>query len=120
MQTEILPPGRRQGNSIKVAKDSLLEAIENLDLSEEANKNLERSVLDIAILISFIYLELLLYERVIEGRDTRLTSKDAGMVHDRGEWSTLTKNATILKYLGMVGTLRDLQESYEWPDYLLT
>lgn len=58
---------------ISQAKDDLQAAISNLDLSEEADQNLERSMLDIAIHISLLILELSLYERIIQGQDRPLS-----------------------------------------------
>ena len=49
------------------AYDSFKQAIQNLDLSDDANKDMERSLLDCAIHISLMYLELSLYERIIDG-----------------------------------------------------
>lgn len=56
------------------AKDSFLRAIENLELNDEANADIERSMLDFAIYLALNILELILYERIIEGKD-RLISK---------------------------------------------
>lgn len=55
--------------SIRSAREAFASAIQNLDLSEETNMNPDRSMLDCAIHISLMFLELELYERIIEGRD---------------------------------------------------
>ena len=64
---------RKVSRQISQAKDDLQAAISNLDLSEEADQNLERSMLDIAIHISLLILELSLYERIIQGQDRPLS-----------------------------------------------
>ena len=55
--------------SMKNARGAFASALQNLDLSEETNMNPDRSMLDCAIHISLMFLELELYERIIEGRD---------------------------------------------------
>ena len=54
---------------IKVAKENLKSAITNLELTEDANKNFDRSYLDCAIHITLNMLELVLIERMLSGKD---------------------------------------------------
>ena len=80
-QTEIYC--RRQNailNLIKEAKEDFSSAIKNLDLSDEANIDVECSMLDLAIHISFMLLEITLYERIIKGQDERKTKEEAEVV----------------------------------------
>ena len=81
----------RRRNGIKVlinlAKDDFFTAILNLDLSDEANSDMERSLLDCAIHMSFMILELTLYERIIEGHDSLATVEEADAVYKHNNWS---------------------------------
>ena len=54
---------------IKVAKKNFKSAISNLELTEDANKNFDRSYLDCAIHITLNMLELVLIERMLSGKD---------------------------------------------------
>ena len=54
---------------IRVAKENLKSAISNLELNDEANKDIERSYLDCAIHITLNMLELVLIERMLSGKD---------------------------------------------------
>lgn len=63
-------------SEIQEAKINFAEAIDNLELTDEANYNLERSVLDCAIHISLITLELTLIERIIQGNDRNLNAHE--------------------------------------------
>ena len=54
---------------IKVAKKNFKSAIFNLELTEDANKNLDSSYLDFAIHITLNMLELVLIERMLSGKD---------------------------------------------------
>ena len=56
-----------------------------MELSDEDNKNLERSVLDCAIHIALNMLELMLIERIIEGNDKPLSVRDIDDVRE-GNW----------------------------------
>lgn len=94
----------------------------NMELSDEANSNPESSVLDCAIMISLNMLELNLYERQLEGKDTPITNRQADEISN-GNWDkviTGPDRKTTLKYLGMIPDLERLQKSYENREYLLT
>jgi len=69
---------------------------------------MERSMLDNAIRISFMILELTLYERIIYGQDRLATKEEAERVYKRNDWTGIIKDKTVLKYLGMIGVLTDL------------
>ena len=57
---------------------SLEEAINRLELSDAANADMERSMLDAAIYISLMILEMVLFLRIIEGKDIQpITKKEA-------------------------------------------
>ena len=62
---------------INEARENLVEAFHNLELSREANENLERSLLDCAIHISLILLELSLIEKIKEGNLKPITKRAA-------------------------------------------
>lgn len=87
---------------------SLEEAINRLELSDAANADMERSMLDAAIYISFMILEMTLYLRIIEGKDIQpITKKEAHDI-ENSKWDKFTQNATILKYLGSINALENL------------
>lgn len=69
-------------------------------------------MLDCAIHISLMLLELHLYERIIEGRDLPITHREADEVDD-AKWSKFVQNKTITKYLSKIGDLEILQKSAE-------
>ena len=99
---------RRRDNikkDINEAKDSFSNAIQNLELTEENNLNLERSMLDKAILLSLNSLELILYERIIDGKDVVKISKAEADDVGNGDWSKFVKNKTILKNLQKIREL---------------
>ena len=52
-------------------------------------------------------LELQLYERIIEGKDTVQAEHVIEEIQN-GDWRSFTKEKTILKYQGMIGDLEDL------------
>ena len=103
---------------IKEAKDDFLNAIQNLDLSKEANADMDRSMLDNAIRIAFMILELSLYERIIQGQDRLATKEEAEKVYKHNDWSGIIVDKTVLKYLGMIGVLTDLQKQYSNQEFL--
>ena len=87
-----------------------MDAIKNLDLSDEANIDMERSMLDSAIHISFMLLEVTLYERIIEGQDERKTNEEVEKMLnqknvDDSIWNGLISDERALKYLGKIGEL---------------
>ena len=86
---------------INEAKDCFVHAIQNLDLSDESNEDLERSVLDFAIFISLNVLELSLYERHINGKDMPISKKEADDVQ-KGNWDKFVTNTRAKKYLKMI------------------
>ena len=91
---------------VRKANDCFGMAISNLELNDEADWNYERSVLDVAIYISLNILELILYYRVIDGKDQPLKKHEADQV-DRGNWEKFLKNhnRTALKYLKKIDQL---------------
>lgn len=68
---------------------------------------MERSLLDTAINVTLMILELQLYERIIEGKDTVQAEHVIEEIQN-GDWRSFTKEKTILKYQGMIGDLEDL------------
>lgn len=56
---------------------SFSHAISNLELNDQANANMERSLLDVAIFISLSILELILHVRIIDGKDVHMSNRDA-------------------------------------------
>ena len=139
-QTEHKEYYDRRQNGIKdviqTAKTSLENAISNLDLNDDSNHNLERSYLDCAIHISFMILELQLYENIIEGKDVRVSPEIAKQIQE-GNWTKFVgkgfnsydkkipgsfdqKAHGALEYMGMIKDLERLQNNYENKDYLTT
>ena len=75
--------GRHQNvilNLINEAKEDFSSAIENLDILNEANIDVESSMLDSAIHISLMLLEITLYERIIKGQGERKMKEEAEVV----------------------------------------
>ena len=56
-----------------------------MELNDDADRDLERSYLDMAIYISLNILELVIYYRSIEGKDMPISNRDTEEV-DRGNW----------------------------------
>ena len=82
----------------------------NLELTEEANKNLERSVLDCAIHIALNMLELILIVRIIEGNNKPITIRDIDDVRV-GNWEKFViDDKMTIKYLQMIPDLEKLQK----------
>lgn len=77
-----------------------MSALNNLDLSPEANEDMERSMLDIAIYLSHHFLELSLYERIIDGKSRNIGYKEAEGVIEDNNWKSVIKDDTVLAYLG--------------------
>ena len=75
-----------------------------MDLNEDSINHMERSLLDIAIVISLNILELILHYRIIEGKDVPISKREADDVDD-GIWEKFIErqNRTALKYLKMIG-----------------
>ena len=71
-----------------VAKESFESAISNLELSDDANKSFDRSLLDCAIHITLNMLELVLIERMLSGKDEDLEKSEASDI-GKGKWETL-------------------------------
>ena len=94
---------------IRRANDSFTNAIKNLELTEAANFDIERSMLDYAIVISLSILELILFYRIIDGKDVPIPNEEAELV-DKGQWKNFVKklNKTALKYLSMIDDLEKL------------
>ena len=106
-------------SEINEAKESFFKSLSNLELSDEANQNLERSVLDCAIHISLNFLELVLIERIIDGKDIFISSGEADDIGN-GNWEKFVQSKTILKYLSQIGELEKLQKEFESRDELKT
>lgn len=75
---------------VNEAKENLIEALSNLELSKEANENLERSVLDFAIHIALIILELSIIDRIKEG-NLKLITKRAVDDIAVGNWEDILR-----------------------------
>ena len=80
---------------------------------------MERSMLDFAIHISFMFLEISLYERIIKGQDERKTKEEAEVLlygqsleEQENIWRGIILDEWALKYLGKMKELKDLQSSY--------
>jgi len=65
--------------------------MQNFDLNDEANQKLEQSVLDCAIYMSFLVLELSLYELIIEGREPHASAETIKNIVD-GNWRDYVKD----------------------------
>ena len=115
-QNRELHDRRVQGirESIKNAREAFASAIQNLDLSEETNMNPDRSMLDCAIHISLMFLELELYERIIEGRDVNNSLDEIKQIRE-GKWKSVVKNPNIRQYLGQLPSLTSLQSKVDDP-----
>ena len=80
---------------------------------------MERSMLDFAIHISFMFLEISLYERIIKGQDERKTKEETEVLlygrsleEQENIWRGIILDEWALKYLGKMKELKDLQSSY--------
>ena len=102
---------------IHEASDNFESAIKSLELSDAANADLERSMLDAAVHTALIMLELSLYERIIKGFDMPITKREADDI-EHSRWGKFMQNKTVLKYLGKINELEDLQSSLEHPEYI--
>ena len=123
---------------IKVAKESFKHVFDNIEISEEANNNL---FLDFAILIALHTLELFLIERILSGKDTKISEQQAKEISN-GKWGLFfestrnpdTKpgihletnvpldetelNKLVLEYLDKINVLKDLQREHHDPSML--
>ena len=100
---------------------SFSHAISNLELNDQANMNMDKSFLDVAIFVSLSILELILHCRIIEGKDVPMSNREAEEV-DRGDWDKLLikQNRTALKFLYKIDELEVLQKTYDSPEELYT
>ena len=71
--------------TIDSARDSFIKAIQNLDLADDSNRDPERSVLDCAVHIATMCLELCLYERILTGKGAPIKPAEAHQVAE-GQW----------------------------------
>ncbi len=76
-------------------------------------------MLDFAIHISFMFLEISLYERIIKGQDERKTKEEAEVLlygqsleEQENIWRGIILDEWALKYLGKMKELKYLQLSY--------
>ena len=92
---------------IHEANDNFERAIKSLELSDAANADLERSMLDAAVHTALIMLELKLYERIIQGHDMPITRREAHDI-EHSRWDKFVQNKTVLKYLGKINELENL------------
>ena len=101
---------RRQRSIIEVineAIDNFESAIKSLELSDAANADLERSMLDAAVHTALMMLELALYKRLVEGRDMPITKREAHDI-EHSRWGKFVQSKSVLKYLGKIDDLEDL------------
>ena len=90
------------------ARDNFTFAVQNMDLSPEANAHLERSLLDCAVHISLFMLEIALYERIIIGKDSKpLDVREIDMIEE-GRWDHIIKNKTTIFFLNQIKELERL------------
>lgn len=92
---------------IRDAIDDFVEAMQNFDLSEEATQRLEQSVLDCAIYMSFLVLELALYIVIIEGSEPRTSPETIKNIIE-GKWKQYVNKdyQEICKFLSMMRNLK--------------
>ena len=70
-------------------------------------------MLDCAVHISLLMLEIILYERVIEAKDAKPMGQREADHIDEGIWDEVVKHKTTLKFLGKISELEMLQKSYQ-------
>ena len=90
--------------------------MESLRLDPTSNRDLKRSVLDFAIHIAFQMLELILYERVINGADFKKNHSEDIISRVDGCWDKLIDNPeykVIEKHLYLIKNLRKLQTKFD-------
>ena len=103
-------------NIVDEAKHDFVKSMESLRLDSTSNRDLKRSVLDFAIHIAFQMLELILYERVINGADFKKNYSEDIIRGGDGCWDKLIDNPeykAVAKHLYMIKDLRQLQTSFD-------